>query len=85
MARNVNKYVQKVFTILDEEVKEDTNRNRIINTDRKVFLSKQIYEFIKKMKWVKLPNVGRIEIVNYEDNWYICNLNNTQTSHTFKV
>ena len=76
MARNVNKYVQKVFTILDEEVKEDTNRNRIINTDRKVFLSKQIYEFIKKMKWVKLPNVGRIEIVNYEDNWYVCNLNN---------
>ena len=37
MARNVNKYVQKVFTILDEEVKEDTNRNRIINTDRKVW------------------------------------------------
>lgn len=76
MARHVNNYVQRVFTILEEEVKEDTNRNRIIKIDRTVFLPEKIYKFIEKMKWVKLPNVGRIVIANYEDKWYICNLNN---------
>lgn len=80
MARNVNEYVQKVFTILDGEVKEDINRNRIIRMERKVFLSEQSYDFIEKMKWVKLPNFGRIVIANYKDNWYICNLNNKQYS-----
>lgn len=78
MARNVNEYVQRIFTILDGEVKEDTNRNRIVHLKRKVFLSEPSYDFIKKMKWVKLPNFARIVIVNYEENWYICNLNNKQ-------
>ncbi len=80
MARNVKDFERRVFDILEENVKEAENRDRIIHKERDVFLTDENYEFIRKMKWVKLPNIEKVAIVSYQDNWFVCNLNNKRYS-----
>lgn len=80
MARNVKDYERRVFKVLEESIKEAENRDRIIHKERDVFLDEDNYSFIEKMKWVKLPNIEKVAIVNYQDDWFVCSLNNKRYS-----
>ena len=84
MARKIKEFERSVFDVLDENVKDEYERERIVVRERDIDISDETADFIKRMKWATVSDANDIHAVFYDDDWYICAIDKEYKSDLLK-